>query len=135
MNECVCPGDKLVYRCTVRENTIGGATIWNGTAFSGCPQDEIILFHYQFTSRRGSIGTCNEGDIVGQGLIVEGNDYTSQLNLTITPDTVGKTINCAYDALTADSSNDIIQFSTIVPGTHSFYINFYISSVDFSTYM
>ena len=56
---------------------------------------------------------------MGQGLRIEGNHYISQLNVTITPDTAGNTIVCAYDALTTDSTNDIIQFSTIVPGTHS----------------
>ena len=94
-----------------------GATIWNGTAFNGCPQDEIILPHSQFTSTRGSIDMCNEGDIVGQGLRVEGNSYISQLNVTITNHTVGKTIVCAYDALTADSASDMIHLFTTVPGT------------------
>ena len=30
-------------------------------------------------------------------LSVEGNNYTSQLNVTVTPDTAGKTIECAHD--------------------------------------
>ena len=116
---CICPGHHLIYTCTVH-GEMTGATIWNGTAFRDCPQDEIILPHSQFTSTRGSIGTCNKGDIVGSGLHVEGNNYTSQLNITITPDTAGKTIICAYDALTADSSNDMIKFSTVVPGKRSY---------------
>ena len=115
---CVCPGDHLIYVCTVYGG-ITGATIWHGTAFSGCPQDETLLPHSQFTSTRGTIGTCNDGDIVGRGLCIEGNNDTSQLNVTITPNTAGNTIVCAYDALTTDSTNDRIQFSTIVPGTHS----------------
>ena len=129
---CVCSGDHLIYVCTVHGDIIG-ATVWNGTAFSSCLQDEIILPHSQFTSTRGSIGTCNDGDIVGRGLQVEGNNYTSQLYVTITPDTAGKIIVCAYDALTTDSTNDIIQFSTIVPGTHSLcktiYLTYYIFNI------
>ena len=82
--------------------------LWNGTVFSSCPQGEIILPHSQFTSTRSSIDTCNDGDIVGRGLRIEGNNYTSQINVTITPDTVGKNIVCAYDALTTDSTNDRI---------------------------
>ena len=30
-------------------------------------------------------------------LSVEGNNYTSQLNISVTPNTVGKTIKCARD--------------------------------------
>ena len=121
-NQCVCPGNELIYRCTVKGNATG-ATIWNGTAFSGCPQDEILLHHRHFTPTGGSTGTCNYGDIVGQSLGVQGNDYTSQLRVTITLDTAGKTIICAYDALTSDQTQDMIKFSTIVPGSYLFWIH------------
>jgi hypothetical protein len=115
VNECVCPGDKLTYRCIV-QGSANGATIWNGTAFSGCPQDEILLRHGDFISTGGLTGTCNNGAIVGQSLGVQGNNYTSQLNVTITPETIGKTITCAYNTLTSDQTRDIIKFSTVVPG-------------------
>ena len=115
MNECVCAGDKLTYRCTV-QGSITGATIWNGTAFSGCPQDEILLQHHQFIQPGGSTSTCNNGAIVGQGFSVQGNNYTSQLNVTVTPETAGKTITCTYDALTGQDI--MIKFSTIIPGNH-----------------
>ena len=118
MNECVCPGDKLIYRCTVQGDATG-ATVWKGTAFSGRPQDEILLHHRHFTSTGGSTGTCNNGDTVGRSLGVQGNNYTSQLNVTITPDTAGKTIMCAYDALTSDQTKDMVKFSTILPGNSS----------------
>ena len=118
MNECVCPGNKLIYRCSV-QGSPNGATLWNGTAFSGCPQDEILLHHSYFTSAGGSTGTCNNGAIVGQSLGVQGNSYTSQLNVTITPETAGKTIMCAYDALTSDQTQDMIRFSMVVPGNFS----------------
>jgi hypothetical protein len=114
MNECVCPGDNLIYNCTVQGSPTG-ATIWNGTAFSGCQQNEIVLHHHQYSRTGGSTGICNNGAIVGQSLRVQGN-YTSQLNVTITPETAGKTIICAYDALTGQG-NTIIKFSTI-PGNH-----------------
>ena len=41
--------------------------------------------------------TCNNGTIVARMLSVEGNNYTSQLNVTVTPDTAGKTIECVHD--------------------------------------
>lgn len=112
--KCVCSGENLIYNCSVHDNA-HGATVWNGTAFSGC---EILLPHRHFTPTGDPIGTCNNGDIVEQSLGVQGNNYTSQLNVTITLGIAGKTITCAYDALTTDPTNDMIHFSTIVPGTH-----------------
>ena len=114
VNDCVCPGDNLIYKCTVQGATTG-ATVWNGTAFSGCPLNEIILFHRRFPST-GDFGECNNGNIVGRSLGVEGNNFASQLNVTVTPDIAGKTITCFYDTLTTNSTNDMIQLSTIVPG-------------------
>ena len=112
---CVCPGDKQIYRCTV-QGSPSGATVWNGTAFSGCPQDVIQLRHHQFMPTGGPIGTCNNGAIVGQSLDVQGNNYSSQLNVTITPETAGKTITCAYDAKTEEQTQNMIKFSMVVPG-------------------
>jgi hypothetical protein len=116
VNECACPGDKLTYNCIVQGSPTG-ATIWSGTAFSGCQQNAILLQHHQFTTG-GSTGTCNNGAIVGQSLGVQGNNYTSQLNVTITPETTGKTITCAYDAFTGQD-HTMIEFSTIIPGNHA----------------
>ena len=112
---CVCPGDLLTYMCTVHGSPIG-ATLWNGTAFSGCPQNEILLQHHLFTPPGSPTGTCNNGAIVGQSLSVQGNNYTSELNVTVTPETAGKTITCAYDALTSDETQNMIKFSMVVPG-------------------
>lgn len=117
MNKCVCPGDILTYNCTVLGDKYG-ATIWNGTAFSGCPQNDILLYHDHFRAAGGSRGMCNNGDIVGQSLGIQDNNYASQLSVTITPNIVGKTITCAYDALTTDHTNDMIKFSRMVPGNY-----------------
>ena len=118
-NQCVCPGNKLIYtvRCTVQGSPTG-ATVWNGTAFSGCLQNEILLQHGGFTPTGGPAGICNNGAIVGQSLSVQGNNlFTSLLNVTITPETAGKTITCAYDAL--DGQSIMIKFSKKIPGNHS----------------
>jgi hypothetical protein len=76
----------------------------------------ILLQHHQYTPTGGSTGICNNGAIVGQSLGVQGNNYTSQLNVTITPETAGKTIMCVYDTLTGQDST--IKFSTIILGTN-----------------
>ena len=106
-----------MYRCTV-QGSHNGATVWNGTAFSGCQQNEIRLRHNWFTPAGGPVGTCNNGAIAGMGqsLDKQGNNYTSQLNVTITPQTAGKTITCAYDAMIGDKTRNMIKFSMVVPG-------------------
>ena len=60
----------------------------------------IVLLH-RFTESGGSviIKSCNNGAIIGRGLSVKGNVYTSQLNTnTVTHDIAGKIIMCVYDA-------------------------------------
>ena len=91
---CVCPGDTLSYECTVTGG--GGVTIWTGSAFNcSFKYNKIILIHSRFDT--GTSGTCNNGAIVARSLSIEGNNYTSQLNVSVTPDTVGKTIECGSD--------------------------------------
>ena len=81
----------MTYECTVIGGP-GGVTVWNGTAFH-CPPSEnaILLLNNQFLY--SGTYSCN-GAIVARILSVEGNNYTSQLNVTITPETAGKTIEC-----------------------------------------
>ena len=74
---------------------MGGAiTIWRGTALD-CLQDgsEIILRHSLFASNQ-AFRTCNNGDIVGRGIRVVNNCYTSQLNVTVRESFNNKTVQC-----------------------------------------
>ena len=108
---CACPGDTLTYECTV----VGtGSTIWTGSAFN-CSNSNymILLLHNRFSSTKGDYGSCNNGDIVGRSLSAEGNNYTSQLNVTITPDTAGKTTECLYD----DGLIATLVFTSQIPTT------------------
>ena len=79
-SDCISPGycNTLTFECTV----MGGlGTVWRGTAFS-CENsnDEIVLLHSQFVN--GTLGTCNNGTIVGQDIRVENDTYyTSQLSV------------------------------------------------------
>ena len=111
MIECVCPGDTLIYECTVAEL---GSTIWTGTAFEcSSSNNEIILLHSRFTSVYGDYGSCNNGDIVARSLSVEDNNYTSQLNVTVTPETAGMTIECIGDS----GRYEILISSFVIPTT------------------
>ena len=45
----------------------------------------------------GTLKTCNNGAIVGRSLRVEDNSsYTSQLNVTVSSDMFGESIECAH---------------------------------------
>ena len=105
-----------MYECTVMGGVLGGATVWKGTAFD-CPLNEIALLHSRFTSANSIFGVCNNGAIVARSLPVEGNNYTSQLNVTVTSDIAGETIMCVHDNI----SSDIIQLSAVIPTTGLLY--------------
>ena len=110
-NGCVCPGEILTYECTARG---GVSTVWTGSAYDG-PRCEIVLLHSRFTSGQGTNVICKKGAtyIVARSLSVEGNNYTSQLNVTVTPDTAGKTIECSSD----NGINEILISSFVIPPT------------------
>ena len=77
----------------------GGITVWRGTAFNCSQSDnEIILLHTRFQSDADMLKTCNNGTIVGRGIRVENNSsFTSQLNVTVTPDVIGESVECVHD--------------------------------------
>lgn len=104
-NRCGCLGDILTYECTV----VGeGAFIWSGSALD-CPStnNEIVLLHID----DGFYSTCNSGDIVGRIVSVDTNNYTSQLSVTVTSATAGKTIQCKY----SNGTHHTIQRSLAIP--------------------
>ena len=93
---CTCSGYNVTYECTVMGSHFGN-TIWAGSAFN-CSLEEITLQHLQFPEN--AHGECNNGYIMGKSIrVVNGTYmyYTSQLNVTISSDLVGKSIECFYD--------------------------------------
>ena len=107
MSGCVCPGDTLTYECTVMGEV---ATIWTGSALHcTSTNNEIVLLHSRFGN--GQLNSCRYGAIVASSLSVEDNNYTSQLNVTVTPDIAGKTIECASD----NGTRRKYHFSSITP--------------------
>ena len=106
----------------------GYATIWTGAAVH-CPLagNYIVLYHHYSKSTSRS---CNNRTIVGQILSVEDNNYTSQLNVTVTPDTAGKTITCSKDT----GYMDEIQFSLEIPVIAGLYHNLHCQSANGNVY-
>ena len=95
-SSCVCPGYILTIECTVN-GTSYGITTWRGDSeVFVCHGMEITLLHNRFTTDKDE---CNNGSVhvIGKGLKVEGNQYTSQLNVTLKENMIGKTIECYYE--------------------------------------
>lgn len=78
-----------------------GITTWKGTALTECTTGEINLLHGHFLTAEM---TCNERDIVATGRSIGiGGVYTSQLDVKVKPELIGRTIECVYDNLTNET--------------------------------
>ena len=89
----------------------GQSTVWTGSAFD-CPStNNMIILSHQFSADR-TYRICNNGAIVARILPVEGN-YTSQLNVTVTSETMGKSVECLHD----DGRTSTFLFSLMIPTT------------------
>ena len=58
----------------------------------------ISLRHSLFVSNQ-AFGICNNGDIVGRGIRVVDNCYTSQLNVTVRESFNNKTVQCVLNSI------------------------------------
>ena len=96
----------MTYECTAIGSPLG-TTVWRGTAFD-CTSGEISLLHraYAETSVLRAYGECNNGLITAKSLsVADSMCYTSQLNITISNNVIGKSIECHYD----DSNTTTLQ--------------------------
>ena len=95
LSDCVCPGHELRLECTV----VGaGSTVWRGSAFIRCSNNEIVLRHSRF-KHGPAVGECNSGLIVGRSIRQVGDNFTSQLtvHLNVNSTLRGKTVECFHD--------------------------------------
>ena len=102
---CTCPDDtvSVTYECTV----MGGfGTIWTGSVVSKLCEDtggRIFLLHSHFVSHimpsNNPTITCDNGNIVGMGVRVKNDSFTSQLTATVSSNSsilaIGDNIVCA----------------------------------------
>lgn len=73
--------------------------MWSGRVFNCKSADNsIVLLHSRYCNT-SMISSCNGGAVVGQGLYVEDDQYTSQLNVTINnySSLIERDITCAHD--------------------------------------
>ena len=100
--------------------SVGGATVWSGTAFD-CPNNEITLLHSVFKSGHRAFGICNNGAILAWSLQVVDSYYTSQLKVTLTSDVVGKTIMCIN---VFNLTSEVVHFATTIENTTGNYFTY-----------
>lgn len=96
--QCVCPGYNFQLTCTA-VGLGADATVWtiNTTGADSC--DDILLRHSEFSDPGGvSVEkSCRGRSIVGRSLSVDGNCYTSILDVTVGANLNGIIIGCEYD--------------------------------------
>ena len=101
--DCGCPGQNSSYICTA----VGGViTVWGGTAFN-CTSilNEILLRHNNFQI---ATGECNNGAISGYSIENVDNSFTSCLDVRLSTNLQGRTINCSVD----DGIGSVIPIGT-----------------------
>ena len=112
-SSCACPNQNLTFQCTI---TGDGATIWGGSAFSCAGSgNEIILRHNSFAI--GTSKECNGGAIFGQSLVVQSDQYTSQLFVNVSTELNSRTVRCT------SNFNIIVGEAVIIinTGIHYYY--------------
>ena len=111
----------MTFECNVSGKGLG-STVWAGTALDECKSmdDEIIvLLHNKF--EKGAIKMRCNGTITGQSLnVIIGNGsnynlYTSQLDIIVMYEMIGKVIECLHDdgtsvSLVASTSLNVDTF-------------------------
>ena len=55
------------------------------------------MIHSRFPTEEGAHGSCNNGKIKGKSLRIENICYTSQLNVLVSAEMLGETIECIHD--------------------------------------
>lgn len=99
IDECACPHQTWILECNVRALSPGSSVVWNGSAFDRKNSNDTIVL----LPRPSSTGVCNDGSIVAHSFRVDTDtsnttyNYTSRLNVRISPSIAGKYITCSFD--------------------------------------
>ena len=95
---CICPGNNLVFECSIEG---GGTTVWRGSFIRDCSGSTEIPFRHisdptVFTQLSQ---LCNNGAITATALSANKTTYTSQLsiNTSVIPLSNGSTVTCVHD--------------------------------------
>ena len=100
----------------------GGLTIWSGSAFDcSAKSNHIILSHSQF--QEGVHGECNNGDLAAKSIgVMNGECFSSQLNITVNTRMKNKTIECIHDTAGSTENligSEVLAFTTGIYTSHN----------------
>ena len=97
-DDCVCPGDVVLYECTVFGG-IGAITVWKSDFFNCTNGKQVIELVHRPRREGDEFNTriCNNGNIAARIVRNERDSFTSQLNITLTYDIAGESIECIGD--------------------------------------
>ena len=86
----------MTFECSIAE--IVGTTVFQGEFLDCSSSNEIVLLHSRFKNMTASV-ICNDGKVRGYSLSANDSEpcYTSQLQVMVSPDIIGRSITCAYD--------------------------------------
>lgn len=114
MFECTVNGT-IMFECIVNGDT-RDSTLWQGSAFTDCNNNEIILLHNRFGKDDGTIPNRCNGAMTVQSMRVENNSissnesqtlYISQLVVVVQPEMIGTNIECNYEDINDTGSTNL----------------------------
>ena len=77
--------------------------MWSGDAiYCNDTEDEIVFLHSRFLKNGNHNKVCSDGAVRGQSLSVMYDKYTSQLNVNLTSELLGKNIVCIHNTITLE---------------------------------
>ena len=79
----------------------------------------ISLRHSKFNASEKPYGECNNGAIAARAIGVVDNHYTSQLNVTLSPEMNNRTMECIYD----NGTETIVGSAVLAFTTGTYYSN------------
>ena len=129
----VCSGDLLTLECSALG---AGITIWEGSAFLECygtNTNTIFLRHSGYNSPNKPRKVCNNGAIVARAIGVDGNNYTSQLNVTVSAEMNNKTVECVHEFnfTTTGLFSTVIIVHELHEGIKIYHVNIYHNSFSY----
>ena len=112
----LCHEGILIFSCRVDG---GITTVWKGSIFN-CPgnQNEITLRHSEFDNGVAeATGSCNDGNIVAYNIDVTNGIYSSQLNVTVSPEMHNETVECIQYHRVSSTSVSVGTYTLILNAT------------------
>ena len=113
---CICINDVVTYTCVTYEV---GLTIWQGSVFNHCTSKGIRLRQDIIHGTKGHVN-CSDGTTIQANVIFSGNHFVSVINVTVSSNVVGRSLECVYMSYDDDTNTTLIDSTIIgITGIHN----------------